>query len=215
MSTFIANAEQATAESKWHVIDANGQVLGRIATVAARMLQGKHKATYTPFIDTGDHIDRFLGYPDLSPAHLSHGGLLTHAILRAGNPYEPGAPTAVLEYRKELVTAEMPARNRTPLVTLPDQYLYYVTGGEGRLDNGTQYWDLHEEGKYLCAACGQELFGSDTKYDSGTGWPSFTRPIAEGRVAVSSDTSLGMVRDEVTCARCAGPSTSSDKPNVW
>ena len=54
MSTFIANAEQATADSKWHVIDANGQVLGRIATVAARMLQGKHKATYTPFIDTGD-----------------------------------------------------------------------------------------------------------------------------------------------------------------
>lgn len=56
MSTFIANAQQATENSKWHVIDANGQVLGRIATVAARLLQGKHKATYTPFIDTGDHI---------------------------------------------------------------------------------------------------------------------------------------------------------------
>lgn len=56
MSTFIANAEQATADSKWHVIDANGLVLGRIATVASRMLQGKHKPTYTPFIDTGDHI---------------------------------------------------------------------------------------------------------------------------------------------------------------
>ena len=56
MSTFIANAQQALENSKWHVIDANGQVLGRIATVAARLLQGKHKATYTPFIDTGDHI---------------------------------------------------------------------------------------------------------------------------------------------------------------
>jgi large subunit ribosomal protein L13 len=56
MSTFIANAQQAIENSKWHVIDANGQVLGRIATVAARLLQGKHKATYTPFIDTGDHI---------------------------------------------------------------------------------------------------------------------------------------------------------------
>lgn len=56
MSTFIANAQQATENSKWHVIDANGQVLGRIATVAARLLQGKHKGTYTPFIDTGDHI---------------------------------------------------------------------------------------------------------------------------------------------------------------
>jgi large subunit ribosomal protein L13 len=56
MSTFIANAQHALANSKWHVIDADGQVLGRIATVAARMLQGKHKATYTPYIDTGDHI---------------------------------------------------------------------------------------------------------------------------------------------------------------
>jgi large subunit ribosomal protein L13 len=56
MSTFIVNAQSATENSRWHVIDASGQVLGRIATVAARMLQGKHKATYTPFIDTGDHI---------------------------------------------------------------------------------------------------------------------------------------------------------------
>ncbi|HUR35398.1 MAG TPA: 50S ribosomal protein L13 [Vicinamibacterales bacterium] len=56
MSTFIVNAQQALDSSKWHVIDADGLVLGRIATVAARMLQGKHKATYTPYIDTGDHI---------------------------------------------------------------------------------------------------------------------------------------------------------------
>ena len=56
MSTFIANAQYATDNSRWHVIDADGQVLGRIATVAARLLQGKHKAIYTPFIDTGDHI---------------------------------------------------------------------------------------------------------------------------------------------------------------
>ena len=56
MSTFIANAQYAIDNSHWHVIDADGQVLGRIATVAARLLQGKHKPTYTPFIDTGDHI---------------------------------------------------------------------------------------------------------------------------------------------------------------
>jgi len=53
MSTFVASAEQSTA---WHVIDAEGRVLGRIATAAARLLQGKHKPTYTPFIDTGDHV---------------------------------------------------------------------------------------------------------------------------------------------------------------
>src|ERR1700752_751374 len=56
MSTFMASADSAAAGSRWHVIDANGQVLGRIATAAARLLQGKHKATYTPFIDTGDHV---------------------------------------------------------------------------------------------------------------------------------------------------------------
>src|SRR3954464_9331848 len=56
MSTFMASADTAAANSRWHIIDADGQVLGRIATAAARLLQGKHKASYTPFIDTGDHV---------------------------------------------------------------------------------------------------------------------------------------------------------------
>ena len=56
MSTFIASADHAANGVRWHLIDADGQVLGRIATKAARLLQGKHKATYTPFIDTGDHV---------------------------------------------------------------------------------------------------------------------------------------------------------------
>ena len=56
MSTFIASAETARATARWHIIDADGRVLGRIATVAARLLQGKHKPGYTPFIDTGDHV---------------------------------------------------------------------------------------------------------------------------------------------------------------
>ena len=56
MSTLIATPQLAAETAQWHVIDAEGQVLGRIATVAARLLQGKHKAIYTPFIDTGDHV---------------------------------------------------------------------------------------------------------------------------------------------------------------
>jgi len=56
MSTFIASADRAASGARWHLIDAEGQVLGRIATKAARILQGKHKASYTPFIDTGDHV---------------------------------------------------------------------------------------------------------------------------------------------------------------
>jgi large subunit ribosomal protein L13 len=54
MRTFVASAK--SADSRWHVIDANGQVLGRVATLAAKLLQGKHKAIYTPYIDTGDHV---------------------------------------------------------------------------------------------------------------------------------------------------------------
>ncbi len=55
-STFMPSADAALADKHWHLIDAEGQVLGRIATVAARLLQGKHKASYTPFLDTGDHV---------------------------------------------------------------------------------------------------------------------------------------------------------------
>src|SRR5579862_2661938 len=54
MRTYVATPK--TVDSKWHVIDANGKVLGRVATLAARLLQGKHKPSYTPFIDTGDHV---------------------------------------------------------------------------------------------------------------------------------------------------------------
>jgi large subunit ribosomal protein L13 len=56
MSTFMVTAQQAADNVRWHVIDAEDQVLGRIATAAARLLQGKHKAIYTPFLDTGDHV---------------------------------------------------------------------------------------------------------------------------------------------------------------
>src|SRR4026209_1782085 len=56
MSTFMASAESAAAGTRWHIIDADGQVLGRLASVAARLLQGENQPTYTPFIDTGDHV---------------------------------------------------------------------------------------------------------------------------------------------------------------
>ena len=56
MTTFMGSAERAAADSRWHIIDASGQVLGRLATIAAQLLQGKHKPQYTPFIDMGDHV---------------------------------------------------------------------------------------------------------------------------------------------------------------
>ena len=64
------------------------------------------------------------------------------------------------------------------------------------------YWNNHAVGAYRCAACGSELFSSKTKFESGTGWPSFWAPIAPGRVVTRTDTNDGMVRTEVLCARC-------------
>jgi peptide-methionine (R)-S-oxide reductase len=65
-----------------------------------------------------------------------------------------------------------------------------------------QYYNLHDKGMYRCICCDNALFSSDTKYDSGTGWPSFWAPIAKENVRSSSDTSLGMTRDEVSCTEC-------------
>jgi len=65
-----------------------------------------------------------------------------------------------------------------------------------------KYWDHKGKGRYLCVVCGEALFQSAAKYDSGTGWPSFTRPAAEGSVAEAEDRSHGMERTEAKCARC-------------
>lgn len=65
-----------------------------------------------------------------------------------------------------------------------------------------KYWNHHAEGTYACVACGTELFGSDTKFESGSGWPSYFQPVAANRVTIAMDTSYGMVREEVLCAVC-------------
>ena len=67
-----------------------------------------------------------------------------------------------------------------------------------------EYWNLKDPGRYRCAGCGEVLFTSDAKYDSGSGWPSFTRPVADDRIATRPDTSHGMVRTEILCAGCGG-----------
>ena len=67
-----------------------------------------------------------------------------------------------------------------------------------------EYVHLHDDGMFHCAGCGVELFGSDTKFESGTGWPSFTEPALADSVETHEDSSHGMVRTEVVCARCGG-----------
>ncbi len=65
-----------------------------------------------------------------------------------------------------------------------------------------KYWDCKTDGIYRCVCCGSELFDSSAKFDSGTGWPSFSQALAEDRVRIIEDDSHGMVRTEVVCARC-------------
>jgi len=65
-----------------------------------------------------------------------------------------------------------------------------------------KYWDSHEQGTYECAACGAELFSSETKFDSGTGWPSFTEPANVKNIELKEDTTAGMRRTEVACKHC-------------
>ncbi len=83
----------------------------------------------------------------------------------------------------------------------PEQYAITRQAGTERAFTGA-YWDNHDDGMYRCIVCHEPLFSSTTKFESGSGWPSFFAPTAEGAVAEHSDTSHGMVRTEVTCARC-------------
>lgn len=85
----------------------------------------------------------------------------------------------------------------------PEQYRILREKGTERAFSG-EYWDNKKSGTYLCAGCGLELYASDDKFDSGTGWPSFTRAVGEGKVATESDRTLGMTRTELLCARCDG-----------
>ena len=83
----------------------------------------------------------------------------------------------------------------------PEQYRIAREGGTERAFTG-DYWDCHQTGTYVCACCGTPLFGSTDKYDSGSGWPSFSRPVSAEGVAMREDDSLGMHRTEVLCAAC-------------
>ncbi|HYD50193.1 MAG TPA: peptide-methionine (R)-S-oxide reductase MsrB [Terriglobales bacterium] len=83
----------------------------------------------------------------------------------------------------------------------PEQFYVCREKGTERAFTGA-YWDNHADGTYACAACGEALFRSDAKFDSGTGWPSFSEPISPDSVRTEEDATLAMRRTEVLCAAC-------------
>jgi peptide-methionine (R)-S-oxide reductase len=104
----------------------------------------------------------------------------------------PGAPEKITkteeEWKKQLT---------------PEQFHILREKGTERAFTG-KHWDNHEAGTYRCAACGQPLSSSDTKFDSGTGWPSFWQPLSPSAVELHEDNSFFMSRIEVVCSRCGG-----------
>ncbi|MBC8110940.1 MAG: peptide-methionine (R)-S-oxide reductase MsrB [Verrucomicrobia bacterium] len=88
-------------------------------------------------------------------------------------------------------------------VLTPNQYHILREKGTERAYSG-EGWDNHEKGTYVCAGCNLPLFTSETKFESGTGWPSFFQPIAKNAVKEETDRTYGMARTEVLCSRCEG-----------
>ncbi len=122
-------------------------------------------------------------------------------------PAKPGTPSATAR------TATTPAKQRIERIMktddqwkkelTPEQYRVLRQEGTERAFTG-RYWNHHGEGVYVCAGCGLELFDSSTKFDSGTGWPSYWAAFEKANVHEVVDRSLGMTRIEVECARCGG-----------
>lgn len=119
-------------------------------------------------------------------------------------------PVTIVEFNdagKKLARVDVPKVRKTEAAwkkqLTPLQFEVARQQGTERAFTGDTY-DLHDKGLYRCICCDNALFSSDTKFDSGTGWPSFWAPIAKENVRSSTDSSFGMSRDEISCTQCDG-----------
>ena len=126
------------------------------------------------------------GKTPASPAAASSSKIKIYSVERKGYVMEDKVKRSDEEWKKLLT---------------PEQYNVTRKSGTETAFTG-KYWNNHAAGVYRCVGCGTELFLSDTKFESGTGWPSFYQPVAKENVTVGKDNSLYMERDEVRCARC-------------
>ena len=162
-----------------------------------------------------------LTHPPTASRRATWVGLLLAGVCLgacSGGASAPDTPPLNLEQASMSGESSEPDRperfsDASDPVTLTDaEWQARLTAGEYHVlrQQGTEraftgrYHDHHEDGIYRCAGCGAPLFSSEDKFESGTGWPSYTRAIAEGRVSERVDESYGMRRVEVVCARCGG-----------
>lgn len=106
---------------------------------------------------------------------------------------------------KEVIKMEKIVRSEEEWRSILTEEEYHILREKGTEPAFTgKYWDNHAKGTYICAGCGLPLFSSETKFDSGSGWPSFWSPLEETSIITQTDRSFMMVRTEVMCARCEG-----------
>ncbi len=132
------------------------------------------------------------------------GGVLLVAVVVANRTVAGDAtppPARVSPTNMQPAIAKTDAEWKQELT--PEQYRVLRQKGTERAFTG-EFWNTHESGAYRCAGCGEKLFVSDAKFDSGCGWPSFSAPASTNVVAEAADRSHGMVRTEVLCSKCGG-----------
>jgi peptide-methionine (R)-S-oxide reductase len=118
----------------------------------------------------------------------------------------PDHTSAIAQSQKKNPTSKekiVKSEHEWKQILTPEQYHILREKGTEMAFTG-QYWKHKEDGTYVCAGCGQELFTSKTKFDSGTGWPSFWDAVDKSKVELKDDFSYGMHRVEVVCSRCGG-----------
>jgi peptide-methionine (R)-S-oxide reductase len=128
----------------------------------------------------------------LIPAALAFSFLSPTGANAAGNNAKKGATVA---HKVVKTDAQWKAQ------LTPEQYEVTRHQGTERAFSG-KYWNNHEKGTYVCIGCAEPLFSSETKFESGTGWPSFFQPLSKANVTEITDRTFGMQRTEVECARC-------------